>query len=50
MKVITILATRLKFIRLSLIIKKLDIYADKHILINTGQNFTPTLSDIFFNN
>lgn len=48
MKVMTILGTRPEIIRLSLIIKKLDIYADRHILVHTGQNFTPSLSDIFF--
>lgn len=48
MKVITILGTRPEIIRLSLIIKKLDQYADSHILVHTGQNFTSSLSDIFF--
>ncbi|MBM7603163.1 UDP-N-acetylglucosamine 2-epimerase (non-hydrolyzing) [Metabacillus crassostreae] len=48
MKVMTILGTRPEIIRLSLIIKKLDNFAEKHVLINTGQNFTSSLSDIFF--
>lgn len=48
MKIMTILGTRPEIIRLSLIIKKLDNYADKHILVHTGQNFTPTLSTVFF--
>jgi UDP-N-acetylglucosamine 2-epimerase (non-hydrolysing) len=48
MKVITILGTRPEIIRLSLIIKKLDEFCDKHILVHTGQNFTKNLSDIFF--
>ncbi|MGE6376227.1 non-hydrolyzing UDP-N-acetylglucosamine 2-epimerase [Peribacillus muralis] len=48
MKVMTILGTRPEIIRLSLIIKKLDQYADSHILVHTGQNFTSSLSDIFF--
>lgn len=48
MNILTILGTRPEIIRLSLIIKKLDQYADKHILVHTGQNFTATLSDIFF--
>ncbi|UHA74497.1 non-hydrolyzing UDP-N-acetylglucosamine 2-epimerase [Paenibacillus sp. 481] len=48
MRIMTILGTRPEIIRLSLIIKKLDQYADRHILVHTGQNFTPTLSDIFF--
>ncbi|MES1039916.1 non-hydrolyzing UDP-N-acetylglucosamine 2-epimerase [Peribacillus simplex] len=48
MKVMTILGTRPEIIRLSLIIKKLDQYADSHILVHTGQNFTTSLSEIFF--
>ncbi len=48
MKVMTILGTRPEIIRLSLIIKKLDDYAERHLLVHTGQNFTSSLSDIFF--
>lgn len=48
MKVMTILGTRPEIIRLSLIIKKLDNYASQHILVHTGQNFTPSLSEVFF--
>ncbi|MCU7741453.1 non-hydrolyzing UDP-N-acetylglucosamine 2-epimerase [Priestia megaterium] len=48
MKVMTILGTRPEIIRLSLIIEKLDNYADQHILVHTGQNFTSTLSEVFF--
>ncbi|MEJ9227128.1 non-hydrolyzing UDP-N-acetylglucosamine 2-epimerase [Priestia aryabhattai] len=48
MKVMTILGTRPEIIRLSLIIKKLDKYAEKHILVHTGQNFTSSLSSVFF--
>ncbi|MCE4047787.1 MULTISPECIES: UDP-N-acetylglucosamine 2-epimerase (non-hydrolyzing) [Bacillaceae] len=48
MKVLTILGTRPEIIRLSLIIGKLDQLADKHILVHTGQNFTSSLSEIFF--
>jgi UDP-N-acetylglucosamine 2-epimerase (non-hydrolysing) len=47
-KVMTILGTRPEIIRLSLIIKKLDLYAASHILVHTGQNFTSSLSEIFF--
>lgn len=47
MKVMTVLGTRPEIIRLSLIIKKLDQLTD-HILVHTGQNFTHTLSDVFF--
>lgn len=48
MRIMTVLGTRPEIIRLSLIIRKLDQYADKHVLVHTGQNFTATLSDIFF--
>jgi UDP-N-acetylglucosamine 2-epimerase (non-hydrolysing) len=48
MKIMTILGTRPEIIRLSLVIKKLDKYAKKHILVHTGQNFTSSLSEIFF--
>ncbi|WP_338787381.1 non-hydrolyzing UDP-N-acetylglucosamine 2-epimerase [Metabacillus sp. FJAT-53654] len=48
MKIMTILGTRPEIIRLSLIIKKLDDHAEKHILVHTGQNFTSSLSEIFF--
>jgi UDP-N-acetylglucosamine 2-epimerase (non-hydrolysing) len=47
-KVMTILGTRPEIIRLSLIIKKLDEHAEKHILVHTGQNFTSSLSEVFF--
>ncbi len=48
MKILTILGTRPEIIRLSLIIKKLDQFAEKHIFVHTGQNFTPSLRDVFF--
>ncbi|MCD7032634.1 UDP-N-acetylglucosamine 2-epimerase (non-hydrolyzing) [Metabacillus sp. GX 13764] len=48
MKILTIVGTRPEIIRLSLIIKKLDEFAEKQILVHTGQNFTDSLSDIFF--
>ncbi|KAB7671181.1 non-hydrolyzing UDP-N-acetylglucosamine 2-epimerase [Bacillus sp. B1-b2] len=48
MKILTVLGTRPEIIRLSLIIHKLDEYAEKHTLVHTGQNFTNSLSDIFF--
>jgi UDP-N-acetylglucosamine 2-epimerase (non-hydrolysing) len=47
MKIMTILGTRPEIIRLSRIIEKLDQLCE-HILVNTGQNFDPNLSDIFF--
>ena len=48
MKVMTILGTRPEIIRLSLIIGKLDDYTTEHILVHTGQNFTASLSEVFF--
>jgi UDP-N-acetylglucosamine 2-epimerase (non-hydrolysing) len=47
MKVMTILGTRPEIIRLSRIIPLLDRLCD-HVLVHTGQNFTPTLGDVFF--
>jgi UDP-N-acetylglucosamine 2-epimerase (non-hydrolysing) len=48
MKIITVLGTRPEFIRLSLIIRKLDCYFGKdHILVDTGQNFDYKLNGIF---
>ncbi|MBC8492639.1 MAG: UDP-N-acetylglucosamine 2-epimerase (non-hydrolyzing) [Chloroflexi bacterium] len=47
MKVMTILGTRPEIIRLSLIIEKLDRLCE-HVLVHTGQNFDPGLSDVFF--
>lgn len=48
MKVTTILGTRPEIIRLSRVIEKLDRLADSHVLVHTGQNFDPRLSDLFF--
>lgn len=48
MKIMTILGTRPEIIRLSVIIPLLDRYADRHVLVHTGQNFTASLSGVFF--
>ncbi|WP_342415312.1 UDP-N-acetylglucosamine 2-epimerase (non-hydrolyzing) [Paenibacillus sp. FSL R10-2782] len=48
MKILTVLGTRPEIIRLSLIIPKLDRYADQHVLVHTGQNYTESLSGQFF--
>ncbi|MBB3113625.1 UDP-N-acetylglucosamine 2-epimerase (non-hydrolyzing) [Paenibacillus phyllosphaerae] len=48
MRVVTILGTRPEIIRLSRIIPKLDLLAEEHVLVHTGQNFSNSLSDIFF--
>ena len=47
MKIMTILGTRPEIIRLSRIIPKLDRLCD-HVLVHTGQNYDPKISDIFF--
>ncbi|MEG2407145.1 MAG: UDP-N-acetylglucosamine 2-epimerase, partial [Clostridiales bacterium] len=47
LKVMTILGTRPEIIRLSEIIKKLDLYFD-HVLVHTGQNWDYTLNTVFF--
>jgi UDP-N-acetylglucosamine 2-epimerase len=46
-KIITIVGTRPELIRLSEIIKKLDIFTE-HIFVHTGQNYTPEMHDQFF--
>jgi UDP-N-acetylglucosamine 2-epimerase (non-hydrolysing) len=49
LKVMTVVGTRPEIIRLSLIIKKLEMSPSiKHILVNTGQNFDYELNQIFF--
>ncbi|MCF6136889.1 non-hydrolyzing UDP-N-acetylglucosamine 2-epimerase [Pseudalkalibacillus berkeleyi] len=48
MKIVTILGTRPEIIRLSLILNKLDQWADQHVIVHTGQNFVYNLSEIFF--
>ena len=47
MKVMTILGTRPEIIRLSRIIPTIDSLCD-HVLVHTGQNSDPWLSDVFF--
>src|SRR5665811_1646840 len=47
MKIMTVLGTRPEIIRLSLIIPLLDRHSD-HVLVHTGQNYTASLSDVFF--
>ncbi len=46
MKILTIFGTRPEIIRLSLVMKKLD-HACEHVVVHTGQNFDPGLSDLF---
>ncbi|MBD3326972.1 UDP-N-acetylglucosamine 2-epimerase (non-hydrolyzing), partial [candidate division KSB3 bacterium] len=47
MKIMTVLGTRPEIIRLSRIIPALDEIC-QHVLVHTGQNFDPALSDLFF--
>jgi len=46
-KVMTIVGTRPEIIKLSQVIKELDIYVD-HILVHTGQNYDYELNELFF--
>jgi UDP-N-acetylglucosamine 2-epimerase (non-hydrolysing) len=46
-KVLTVLGTRPEIIRLSPLIELLDGLCE-HVLVHTGQNSDPTLSDVFF--
>jgi UDP-N-acetylglucosamine 2-epimerase (non-hydrolysing) len=46
-KVLTILGTRPEIIRLSRIIPRLDAVCS-HVLVHTGQNYDPTLDEVFF--
>ena len=46
MKILTLFGTRPEIIRLSIIIKEIDLFADQ-ILVHTGQNYDPSLSQLF---
>jgi len=49
LKVVTVVGTRPEIIRLSLVIKKMDLSpAIEHILVHTGQNYDYELNEIFF--
>lgn len=50
MKVLTVLGTRPEIIRLSAVVPRLDDTCGPggHVLVHTGQNFTASLSDVFF--
>ena len=47
-KVMTIVGTRPEIIKLSLVLRELDMYTN-HVLVHTGQNFDYELNEIFFN-
>jgi len=46
MKILTLFGTRPEIIRLSLIIREIDQYAEQ-LLVHTGQNYDPNLSQVF---
>ena len=48
MKVATVVGTRPELIRLSLVFRSFERAGIDHVLIHTGQNFEPALSDVFF--
>ena len=48
MKVMTIMGTRPEMIKMWSVIKKLDQSDFEHIMVHTGQNYTPELKDFFF--
>ncbi len=48
MRVMTILGTRPELIRLSLVFERFGEVGIEHVLVHTGQNYDPRLSDIFF--
>ena len=47
MKIMTLFGTRPEIIRLSQVIKHLDRFCEQ-VLVHTGQNYDPNLSDVFF--
>ena len=49
MKIMTIMGTRPEMIKMWSVIKKLDQSDFNHIMVHTGQNYTPELKDFFFN-
>src|SRR5580700_11686917 len=48
MKVVSIFGTRPEMIKMWSTLKKLDTLNFQHIMVHTGQNFTPELKDFFF--
>ncbi len=48
MKVVSIFGTRPEMIKMWSTLKKLDQLNFEHIMVHTGQNFTPELKDFFF--
>ena len=48
MKVMSIFGTRPEMIKMWGTLKKLDDLNFEHVMVHTGQNFTPELKDFFF--
>jgi UDP-N-acetylglucosamine 2-epimerase (non-hydrolysing) len=48
LRIATIVGTRPEIIRLSLLTRKLDLLADRHVVLHTGQNYMSGLSGNFF--
>jgi len=48
MRVMTIVGTRPELIRLNLVFRELDKVGIENVLVHTGQNYDPQLSDTFF--
>src|SRR5260370_12475737 len=48
MKVMSIFGTRPEMIKMWATLKKLDELNFDHVMVHTGQNFTPELRDFFF--
>jgi UDP-N-acetylglucosamine 2-epimerase (non-hydrolysing) len=48
MKVLTVVGTRPELIRLSLVFRRFEELGIEHVLVHTGQNYDPRLSDVFF--
>ena len=48
MKVMSIFGTRPEIIKMWATLKKLDELNFEHIMVHTGQNFTPELREFFF--
>lgn len=50
MRVMSVFGTRPEMIKMWSTLKKLDALNFEHIMVHTGQNFTPELKDFFFHN
>lgn len=48
MKVVSIMGTRPEMIKMWSVLRKLDALGHEHVMVHTGQNFTPELREFFF--